>query len=123
MLHGFLFQQDGARPHRTQENLTRISEVFGERIIGLDAEKHTGSGIDWPPYSPDVTVCDFFLWDYTKDKMYETPTQNLEQLQERITEVIQSLPEDIIQRAVTNFQTRFQQLVAIEVRHFENMIH
>ena len=88
MLDGLWFQQVGARLHRTQENLTRISEVFGERIIGLDAEKHTGSDIDWPPYPPDVTVCDFFLWGYTKNKVYETPIQNLEQLQERITEVI-----------------------------------
>jgi len=24
----------------------------------------------WPPRSQDLTACDFFLWDYSKDEVY-----------------------------------------------------
>ena len=71
------------------------SEVFGDRIFGLDAEKKTGGGIDWPPYSPDLTVCDFFLWGYVKDEVYKIPSQNLEQLEDRIIDVIRVIPDEI----------------------------
>ena len=27
----------------------------------------------WPPRSPDLTICDFFLWGYVKDRVYVPP--------------------------------------------------
>ena len=27
----------------------------------------------WPPRSPDLTVCDFFLWGYVKDRVNVSP--------------------------------------------------
>ena len=29
----------------------------------------------WPPRSPDLTVCDFFLWSFVKDNVYVPPLQ------------------------------------------------
>lgn len=29
-------------------------------VIVLDYSKHSGSNMDWPPYLPDLTPCDFF---------------------------------------------------------------
>ncbi|GBN07683.1 hypothetical protein AVEN_16643-1 [Araneus ventricosus] len=60
------FMQDGARPHRTPAVFDFLSEHFNDRVIALDYDKHTGSGMAWPPYSPDLTPCDFFLWGYLK---------------------------------------------------------
>ena len=57
----FYFMQDGARPHRTCEVFDYLSEHFDGRIIGLDSEKFTGKGICWPPFSPDLNPCDYFL--------------------------------------------------------------
>ncbi|GBN01085.1 hypothetical protein AVEN_94206-1 [Araneus ventricosus] len=56
------FMQDGARPHRTPAVFDFLREHFNDRVIALDYDKHTGSGMAWPPYSPDLTPCDFFLW-------------------------------------------------------------
>ena len=123
MIKSYWFQQDGARPHSTDENLGRIAEVFQDRIIGLGAPQKTGGGIDWPPYSPDINVCDFFLWGAVKDKVYANPIQDLEMLKDRITEEIQAIPEEQIHAAIENFYTRIQHLVAIDGRHFENLIH
>ena len=32
-----------------------------------------GNGCTWPPRSPDLTVCDFFLWCAVKDTVYVPP--------------------------------------------------
>ncbi|KAJ4427803.1 hypothetical protein ANN_25456, partial [Periplaneta americana] len=45
-----------------------------------------------------VTI-DFFLWGYVKDKVYATPVRDLRDLRERIIEAIESIPEDMLQRA------------------------
>lgn len=29
--------------------------------------------LTWPPRSPDLTPCDFFLWGYIKDFAYKPP--------------------------------------------------
>ena len=32
-----------------------------------------GNGCTWPPRSPDLTMCDFFLWCAVKDNVYVPP--------------------------------------------------
>ncbi|GBO34110.1 hypothetical protein AVEN_196118-1, partial [Araneus ventricosus] len=54
------FMQDGARPHRTEQVFRFLDEYFGNRVIALEYPKFTGAGMDWPPYSPDLTPCDYF---------------------------------------------------------------
>ncbi|GBN75476.1 hypothetical protein AVEN_190955-1 [Araneus ventricosus] len=49
------FMQDGARPHRTEKVFRFLDEYFGNRVIALDRPKVTGTGMDCPPYSPDLT--------------------------------------------------------------------
>ena len=63
----WFFMQDGARPHRTKPVFGFLKSNFGNRIIALDAGDEC---ITWPPYSPDLNSCDFFLWGYIKDKLY-----------------------------------------------------
>lgn len=117
------FQQDGATPHRTQENLDQIAHVFGHRILGLDANRKTGGGIDWPSSSPDLNVCDFFLWGYLKDRVYKTPLGNVDELAQRIIDEIGAINEEIRQRATLAFESRLHHLVASKGEHFENALH
>ena len=60
--------QDGAPAHRLVEVRDRLNEVFGnDHVIGL------GHDVEWPPLSPDLTPCDFFLWGYLKNKVFFPP--------------------------------------------------
>jgi len=53
----------------------------------------------WPPRSPDLTVCDFFLWGYVKDRVYLPPLPATgDELQERITAAVKSVTPDMLQR-------------------------
>ena len=67
--------QDEATPHRTKEVFEAICNVYGNRVIGSGYPKFAHRGIGWPPYSPDLNACDFFLWGYIKDHCNsENPT-------------------------------------------------
>lgn len=82
-----------------------------------------GGGIDWPSHSPDLNVCDFFLWGYLKDRVYKTNPQTIEELKERITEEIRSIPIDVRHASIEAFEKRLQLVVASNGSHFENLLH
>jgi hypothetical protein len=52
------FQQDGSTCHTSRQSLTRIHEAFTE-------ERTVSKGL-WPPRSPGLSSCDFYLWGYLK---------------------------------------------------------
>ncbi|GBM27933.1 hypothetical protein AVEN_146156-1 [Araneus ventricosus] len=66
-----IFMQDGALPQIT----TPVNMYFGNyRII------NRRSSTAWPPGSPDLNPCDFWLWGYLKDVVYVGPMANLAEL-------------------------------------------
>ena len=71
--------QDGAPAHRLRAVTDRLTALFGDRVIALNRPT------EWPPKSPDLTPCDFFLWGYLKNKVYEMPVRDLAEMRARIT--------------------------------------
>ena len=65
--------------------------------------------VEWPPRSPDLTPCDFFLWGYLKDKVYTSVPRNLQDLRARIiqheVEVLRNDPA-MVRRAVADMRRR-----------------
>jgi hypothetical protein len=41
--------------------MNEINQVFGDRVVSRGL---------WPPQSPDLNPCDFYLWGKLKDKVY-----------------------------------------------------
>jgi len=58
-LRNSYFQQDGATCHASNESMTEIESLFGDRII---------SKALWPSRAPDLSLPDFFLWGALKGK-------------------------------------------------------
>jgi len=53
----------------------------------------------WPPRSPDLTVYDFFLWGYVKDRFYVPPLPaTVDELQERTIAAVKSVTPGMLQR-------------------------
>ena len=100
---GLWWAQDGAPAHRLMQVRDRLNEVFGNnRVVGL------GHDVEWPPRSPDLTPCDFFLWGYLKDKVFSTPPQNIDELRQKIIEEFNALQEQpaVIRKAVRDMHKR-----------------
>ena len=45
----------------------------------------------WPPRSPDLNPCDFFLWGYLKSKVYEPLPKTLDDLKANIEREIKRI--------------------------------
>jgi hypothetical protein len=50
-----------------------------------------------PARSPDLTTSDFFLWGYTKDVVYQTKVQDLDELRCRITAACETVTPVMLQ--------------------------
>ena len=53
----------------------------------------------WPPRSPDLAPCDFFLWGLVKDTLFVPPLPaNLQDLRNRITAAVALVDRDMLTR-------------------------
>lgn len=74
-LQNIVFMQDGAPPHITRAVRTFLTSHFTEdRIISRYFQTL------WPPRSPDLTPCDFWLWGFLKDSVSKDRCQTISDL-------------------------------------------
>ena len=109
--------QDGAPAHRLRAVTARLRELFGNRVIALH------HAVEWPPRSPDLTPCDFFLWGYLKAKVYASPPNDLNDLQARIRQEVALLANDpaMVRRAVQGILRRCQTCIDRNGGHVEGI--
>ena len=63
---------------------------FGEEEVAL---------MRWPPRSPDLRPCDFFLWEFVKDTVFVPPVPaNLQELCDRIAAAVALIVRDMLTR-------------------------
>lgn len=110
------FQQDGATAHTARISLNILRHMFPGRLVSLRGD------LGWPARSPDLSMCDFFLWGHLKERVFKSRPNTLPQLRERIIEEVNAIPRDMCERAVRNFRERLQQCVAANGRHLADII-
>ena len=94
--------QDGAPPHRSTEITDWLAEIFRDHVIALHHDP------EWPPRSPDLTPCDYFLWGYVKSKVFVSPPDSIDDLKNRISQTFTDLKASrvLIRRAVRDMIRR-----------------
>lgn len=119
----FWFMQDGAMPHRTGEVMELLDEHFHGRVIGLGYPSRFGGGLEWPPYSPDLNPCDFFLWGYLKDNVYKDDPLTEEHLIEKIGEQTRGITQETLAAVIKNFEKRLRKVQEKGGEHIEQFLH
>ena len=71
-----IWQQDGAKPHQANMVMDWLDSMFKERMLA----KRTRRGNSWAPSSPDINLCESFLWGYLKEAVYKPLPVSLEDL-------------------------------------------
>lgn len=79
-----IWHQDGAPPH----NVIPVKMFLDGKYLQWIGKSGT---IRWPPNSPDLTPCDFFLWGHVKNIVYSTPCYSLDDLKIRIRGAIREV--------------------------------
>ena len=106
----FIFQQDGARPHTTKAVQTWLHDKFGTKFISKEK---------WPPRSPDLNPCDFFLWGYLKERVYSPIPKNIEELKANIEREASKIPTKMLENTFFSFRNRLEKIILNNGEHFE----
>jgi len=93
-----------------------IREMFPGRLISRFGDMH------WPPRSPDLTVCDFFLWGYLKSRVYESKPRTLDELKDAIKTEIALIDENLLQRVHLNLLDRLSSCYEQDGRHMLDVL-
>jgi len=111
------FQQDGAPAHNSRIVNAFLNRTFPGKWIG------THGPIRWPARSPDLSPLDYFLWGYLKDRVYQTPLTDVDDLKNRIIRQCRVLNPDVL-RTVTSrgLLHRAECCVEVNGHHFEHLV-
>ncbi|KFM74594.1 hypothetical protein X975_20604, partial [Stegodyphus mimosarum] len=113
-----IFMQDGAPPHiATLVKQLLISHFGDDRIIS----RHFPTA--WPPRSPDLNPCDFWLWGYLKNVVYSGRIANLADLKTSIMHHIHSISTDTLRSVVEPAVLLFQLAAEQGGEHIEQLMH
>jgi len=93
----------------------RLHELFGNQVVSLNRP------VEWPPRSPDLTPCDFFLWGYVKSRVFSSPCPNIMALRQKILDefILLQNNRDLITRAVRAMGSRAQLCIERNGGHVE----
>ena len=112
------WQQDGASAHTSNASLRYLRGQFPGKVISKRGDW------PWPPRSPDLTVCDFFLWGFLKQKIWSRPIddqpKNLRQLREAIILECQNLQPEMIEKAFRGMIVRARKCINVNGNCFRD---
>jgi hypothetical protein len=116
------FMQDGARLHTANVVLdflhdTSYSFVISNRFLDIFA-----CGLDWPPNSPDLNPCDYFLWGFLKEKIFPKKTANKYGIGNTNHSGLQR-DEDICRRVINIITVRVEEVARRNGGHIEHFIY
>lgn len=110
------FQHDGATAHTTRENIAFLREFFDDRLISLHTE------VEFPPRSPCLTIMDYFIFPYLKNKTFATPVNNLQELQQRIVQQCATITPEMLQNAFHSMRRRVNLCIEQNGGHFQQLL-
>ena len=108
------FQQDGNTCHTSDLSLTTIHTVF-------TAERTIGKGL-WPPRSPDLSPCDYFLWGFLKSRVYHNNPRTIDTLKNNIRQEISNIPQRVLRNVFNNMLKRAELCFVLDGEHFEHRL-
>ena len=95
------FQQDGSTSHTARDSMAAVRNLFPNHVISRYGDT------TWPARSPDLSACDFFLWEYLKSQVFKAPAPHTVQvLKHRIQQEVKRIPVEMLQRVMGDVRKR-----------------
>ena len=73
--------------------------------------------IAWSARSPEVTVPDFSLWGFLKDRAFRRRVMSIQELKQAIVDGVAAIDEDLWRHVYSNLQTCLQQCIDVNRGH------
>jgi hypothetical protein len=109
---------DGAPAHFTLNVRHFLNVSYGPQWIGR------GGPTAWPPRSPDLNSCDFYLWGYMKSMVYRTAVNTQDDLLNRIMLAAERIrnDQDELARVSRSLLRRANACIRANGGHFEHLL-
>jgi len=72
-----------------------------------------------PPYSPDLSPCDFFLFPQLKNHLKGRHFGTLDNIQDSVTDELKGIPAKAFQHCYKQWKQRLRRCVAAQGNYFE----
>ena len=96
---------------RTMPHVTHsINEFLAEKSIPV---------VPQPPYLPDLSPCDFFLFPWLKNHLKGRHFGTLDNIQKSVTDKLKGIPAEAFQRCYKQWKQRLCRCVAAQGNYFE----
>ena len=112
--YAFFFQKDGATAHTSQFLMSYVYEAFGE-------ERTVSTGL-WPPTSPDLSTCDFYLWGNLNGKVYSNTPHTIEELKTNIRSAIAEITPNELAKVAGNMLKRAESCIQVHGEQFQHLL-
>lgn len=112
------YLQDGALPHYAVIVREWLNANYPNKWIGRSGP------VPWPPRSPDLNPCDFFVWGHMKQLVYATPVDTVEELRLRVENAAQTIRDmpGVFGRVQGSWLRRARACIDNASRHFEQFL-
>jgi hypothetical protein len=90
-----------------------LQEFFDERIVGRRF---------WPPWSPDLTPPDFFLWGFLKERVYSNNPRSLEELKLNFEQIVADMDTETLCIVTRNTPKRVHACLRECGGHFQHLL-
>ncbi|GFU08424.1 uncharacterized protein TNCV_2901711 [Trichonephila clavipes] len=117
LLERTIFMQDGAPPHIARRVKDLLRRSFGDDRVLRRHFHHA-----WPPRSPDLSPCDYWLWGYLKSQVYRDRPTSLGMLKDNIRLQCLTITPDMLYSTVHNIIPRLQLLLRNDGEHIEHFL-
>ena len=99
--------QDGATSQRTK------------RFLDLGYPSKYSWGFDWPLFSPDINLCDYFLRGSLEDLVYRQQFEIIADSKAAIKNKISIIKSTVLESVVTSFENRMDKIIEKKESHFQ----
>lgn len=113
------FMQDGAPCHTSKIVLSYLYKHFKERVISKRYPNTYNIGLEWPPYSPDLTPLDYCIWGTLKSRVSKHKPTTLIELNTALRQEISLLDQKFIVKTISNIIPRIKSLKEALGGHIE----
>lgn len=119
LLDESIFMQDGAPCHTSKKAMLLLNEHFKDRVISTRYPEKFNMGIEWPPYSPDLTPLDFCVWAVLKARIAKIKPKSLYELHCALLTEVGQLTQEFVTKTILNIIPRLEALKKNHGAHFE----
>ena len=104
------FQQDGTTPHTANTVQDWLASKFSENFF---AKKM------WPPRSPDLNPCDFYLWGHLESVVNNPLPNEIEDSKLNIVRENKKISKEILKFTFLNLESRCNLILSTYGGHIE----